>query len=228
MVTAPALLPKPPDWDRDKHITGFWFLEHGQDWTPPDELLDFLGSGPRPVYVGFGSMNNRDPEETTDLVVQALVRSGQRGILGLGWGGLASTKLPDSIFPIRSAPHDWVFPRMAAVVHHGGAGTTAAGLRAGVPTVVVPFMSDQPLWARRVHELGAGPRPIPRKRLTARRLEKAIRQAVTDPRIQKHARRLGERLRAEDGVDRAVDIILRHFEAHRPAPVPSELVLPLV
>lgn len=221
---SPAVLPKPADWDERKEVTGYWFLDHSGEWKPPAKLVDFLRSGPAPVYVGFGSMNNRDADRATDLVVGALRRARQRGILVTGWGGLARTKLPDEILPIESVPHDWLFPRMAAVVHHGGAGTTAAGLRAGVPSVVVPFMSDQPMWARRVVELGAGPRPIPRKQLTSRRLAAAIQRAVADPRIRVSAAELGERLRAEDGVARAVEAFHRHLAVERPLSRPRPFV----
>ncbi|MBV9123807.1 MAG: glycosyltransferase family 1 protein [Planctomycetes bacterium] len=214
---SPTLLPKPADWDNDKHVTGFWFLDCRKEWTAPPELLDFLDSGPPPVYVGFGSMNNRNAEEVAGLVREALGRAGQRGILLTGWGGLAPTNLPDTIFPIESVPHDWLFPRMAAVVHHGGAGTTAAGLRAGVPSVLVPFMSDQPFWARRIFELRAGPKPIPRKRLSADRLEQAIHQAVTDPDLRGRAAELGERIRVENGVEQAVETFHRCLQVERPA-----------
>lgn len=214
---SPTVLPKPRDWGENVHVTGYWFLDHAHEWKAPAKLMDFLKSGPPPVCVGFGSMNNRNAEEATDLVVRALVRSRQRGILMTGWGGLARTKLPDEILPLDSAPHDWLFPRVAAVVHHGGAGTTAAALRAGVPAVVVPFMSDQPMWAQRVHQLGAGTRPIPRHKLTAENLAEALEVAVTDREMRKRTRALGRQLRAEDGVAQAVEIFHTHLGVERPA-----------
>ncbi len=215
---SPEVLPRPADWDEDRQITGYWFLDHRGEWKPPAKLVDFLRSGPPPVYVGFGSMNNRNADQATRLVVKALQRARQRGVLVTGWGGLARMKLPDDILPVDSVPHDWLFPRVAAVVHHGGAGTTAAGLRAGAPTVVVPFMSDQPMWARRVYELGVGPHPVPRKHLTADRLAAAIKQAVSDPDIRVRAAELGEKLRAEDGVGRAVEAFHRHLRVEAPTP----------
>lgn len=214
---SPTVLPRPADWDDHKEVTGFWFLDRPKGWKPSARLVDFLDSGPPPVYIGFGSMNNRNAADVTRLVVQALRQAGQRGVLATGWGGLADARLPEEILPIESVPHDWLFERTAAVVHHGGAGTTAAGLRAGVPAVAVPFMSDQPMWARRLHELGAAPPPLPRKQLTARRLAEAIRRAVTDPNIRVRAAELGERLRAEDGVGRAVEAFHRHLSIERPA-----------
>jgi sterol 3beta-glucosyltransferase len=213
---SPAVIPPPPDWNDDIHVTGYWFLDEAQDWTPPTALTDFLESGPSPVFIGFGSMSNRNPQEATDLVVKALKRIDQRAILLSGWGGLQKTELPDSIFMIDSIPHAWLFPRLAAVVHHGGAGTTAAGLRAGVPSVIVPFFGDQPFWGRRVAELGVGPAPIPRKKLTAERLARAIQAAVTDEEMRQRAARLGAQIRAEDGIAGAVAVV-QHIERGVPS-----------
>ena len=208
-----SVLPKPLDWSERIYVTGYWFLNHSSDWQPPADLADFLSSGPPPVYIGFGSMNTHNREELTNLVVQALVRVRQRGILLTGWGGLASTNFSDDVFSMESAPHDWLFPRMAAVVHHGGAGTTAAGLRAGIPTVIMPFFADQPFWGRRVYELGAGTPPIPRKRLSVERLAEAIRAATADKQMRDRAATLGRSIRAEDGVSRAVEAFHRHVSA---------------
>jgi sterol 3beta-glucosyltransferase len=204
---SPQVLPKPKDWGDFVHVTGYWFLEPPAGWEPPIDLVSFLQAGPPPVYVGFGSMGNSSPEETTDLVVRALARTGQRGVISSGWGGLGKGKLPDTVFTIESAPFSWLFPQMAAVVHHGGAGTTSMGLWAGIPSVVTPFMGDQPFWGQRVHELGVGPKPIPRRRLTVDNLAEAIRCAVTDTAMRRSAASLGERIRAENGVARAVEVI---------------------
>lgn len=208
---SPLLIPKPPDWGENIHITGYWFLDHRPDWQPPAGLMDFLAAGSPPVYVGFGSLAQRNPRRMTHLVLEALKQSGQRGVLVTGWGGLLDiadlSHLPREAFTLESVPHDWLFPRMAAVVHHGGSGTTGAGLRSGVPSVLVPHAGDQPLWARRVWELGAGPRPIPRRQLTAERLADAIAEAVKDRDLRARAAELGERIRAEDGVRRAVEIV---------------------
>ncbi len=202
---SPAVLPKPADWGNWLHVTGYWFLDRSPDWQPPAALLDFLNAGPPPVYIGFGSMSNREPEKLTGLVVEALALAGQRGILVSGWGGLGGLELPPTIFQAEAIPHDWLFPQVAAVVHHGGAGTTAAGLRAGKPTVAVPFSFDQPFWAQRVYELGAAVQPIPRRRLAAERLAAAIRQAVDDPALRERAAAVGNQVRGEDGVARAVE-----------------------
>jgi UDP:flavonoid glycosyltransferase YjiC (YdhE family) len=206
---SPAVIPPTSDWDANTHVTGYWFLEPADDWMPPAALMDFLQDGPPPVYVGFGSMSSLKPEETADLVLRALARSGQRGVVLSGWGGLHSDAVPESVFMVDSIPFSWLFPRLAAVVHHGGAGTTAAGLRAGVPSIVVPFFGDQPYWGRRVEELGVGPAAIPRKKLSVERLAQAIHIAVTDQSMRRRAASLGSTIRAEDGVARAVDLIQR-------------------
>lgn len=211
-----TVLPKPPDWGEAEYVTGYWFLRRTRDWEPPHKLVDFLESGPPPVCIGFGSMNNRNAAEVTDVVVKALLKARQRGILMTGWGGLADAHLPDEILPIESVPHDWLFPRVAAVVHHGGAGTTAAGLRAGVPAVIVPFMSDQPMWARRVLKLRVSPQPIPRRKLTVARLAEALEQAVNDLDMRARARDLGRIIRAEDGVGKAVAAFHAHLGIERP------------
>lgn len=203
---SPSVVPKPSDWGEHACVTGYWFLDHSPDWQPPADLVDFLESGPPPVYVGFGSMNTRDPERTSRIVLDALKQSGQRGVIATGWGGLSRLDLPNEVFVVESIPHDWLFTKMAAVVHHGGAGTTGAGLRAGVPSVIVPFAGDQPFWARRIKALGVGPDPIPRKHLTVDRLAYALRAAVMHEPIRKRAAALGETIRAEDGVGNAVRV----------------------
>ncbi|HEY5005236.1 MAG TPA: glycosyltransferase [Ktedonobacteraceae bacterium] len=201
------VLPSPKDWDPSQHVTGYWFLEPPQGWEPPADLVQFLQAGPPPIYIGFGSMSSRKPEEAADMVLEALARTGQRGVLYEGWGGLKKEQVPETVFMTRSIPHTWLFPRMAAVVHHGGVGTTAAGLAAGVPSIVTPFFADQPFWGQRVYELGVGPRPIPRKRLTIDNLTEAIEHAVSDEEMRKRASLLGERIRAENGIAQAVTII---------------------
>ena len=201
---SPAVVPRPADWDANIHVTGYWFLDSAVGWTPPPALAEFLDDGPPPVYVGFGSMASRQPEETADLVLRALAETGQRAVMLLGWAGLRADRLPASVIMVESVPHAWLFPRVAAVVHHGGAGTTAAGLRAGAPSVLIPFFGDQAFWAARVQALGVGPTPISRRELTAARLATAIHQAVTDEALRRRAADLGATIRAEDGVGRAV------------------------
>jgi sterol 3beta-glucosyltransferase len=201
---SPAVVPVPADWDASSVVTGYWFLDTPTRWQPSHELAAFLESGPAPVYVGFGSMAFHDAARQTAIVFKALRLAGQRAVLATGWGGLKSEEVPSSIFMLDSVPHDWLFPQVAAVVHHGGAGATGAGLRAGKPTVICPFVGDQSFWGRRVAALGAGPRPIPRRRLTADRLAEAIHVAVSDESIRQRAASLGAAIRAEDGIGQAV------------------------
>jgi sterol 3beta-glucosyltransferase len=198
---SPAVVPRPADWPPHVHLTGYWFLDPASGWTPPPRLADFLSAGPPPVYVGFGSMVPRDPAATHRVVRTALRRAGTRGVVL----AVPPHRPPsdDDVLVVSDVPHTWLFPRMAAVVHHGGAGTTAAGLRAGVPTVVCPFFGDQAYWGDRVAALGAGPRPLPIRRLTAAGLAAAIGQAAGDPRVRARAVALGRRISAEDGVANA-------------------------
>jgi sterol 3beta-glucosyltransferase len=209
---SPSVIPKPADW-RNTQIVGDWFLD-ASDWTPPLELMEFLQNGSPPIYIGFGSMGIRNPEETADLVLQAVARTQQRAILQSGWGGLRNADVPDNVLMVNSLPHIWLFPRMAAVVHHGGAGTTAAGLRAGVPSIVIPFFGDQPFWGQRIADLGVGTAPIPRKQLTVEKLAQAIDRAVTDPVMRQRAADLGAKIQSEDGIGNVVSIV-REIENNR-------------
>lgn len=206
------VIPVPADYPPHVTMTGYWFLPAPTDYTPPADLTAFLDAGDPPVYVGFGSMISVDPQAKARLVIEALQRANVRGVIASGWGAvkLDPADLPPTIFALNSAPHDWLFPRMAAVVHHGGSGTTASGLRAGVPNVIVPFLGDQPFWGQRVHALGAGPAPILNKNLTADALTEAIRAAVTDSTMRDNAARVGNLLRDEDGIGNAVAFIERH------------------
>ena len=208
---SPHVIPKPVEWRAEIHITGYWFAETLDGWQPPDNLVDFLASGSAPVYIGFGSMTDRNSAQITKIALEALRLTGERGLLLTGWGGLSQADLPDNVFKIEAAPHDWLFPQMAAVVHHGGAGTTAAGLRAGVPSIVVPFFGDQPFWGWRVQQLGVGPKPIPRKQLTARRLAAAITTSVRDVGMRHRAAHLGAQIRSEDGPATAATLFDRYM-----------------
>ena len=205
------IVPKPPEWGEDHHVTGYWFLDPPPQWSPSPDLQDFLADGPPPVCVGFGSMSSEDPAALGRVAVSAARRAGVRAVLVLGWGGLADTAggTDGDVFITDYVPHDWLLPRCVAVVHHGGAGTTGAGLRAGIPNVVVPFGVDQPFWGARVAAIGVGPSPIPRRRLTAERLGDALRHAITHPRITARADEVGRRVRDEDGVATAVAHIER-------------------
>ncbi len=215
------LVPRPADWPPQAIMTGFWLLTSDESWQPPADLAAFLDAGDPPVYIGFGSMTGSRAAEHARTVIDALQASGLRGVLATGWGGLAPEDVPPGVHVLKEAPHDWLFPRMAAVVHHGGAGTTAAGLAAGKPTLIVPFMGDQPFWGARVAASGAGLQPIPQKQLTAERLTAALDKLARDPDLRERAAVLGEALRAEDGPARAVEHIQQWAGA--PAQQPSSL-----
>lgn len=208
------VVPRPSDWPAAARVPGYWFLDRPTGWQPPADLERFLADGEPPVYVGLGSMTGRDPEQLTTVVLDALRLARRRGVLLSGWAGLGALADGDDVCVVDDIPHDWLFPRVAAVVHHGGAGTTAAGLRAGRPSVLLPFFADQPFWGRRVMELGAGPPPIPQKRLTAENLAAAIR-ATADPLVVARAKDLGERIRTEDGVAAAVRMLDLRFNRGR-------------
>jgi UDP:flavonoid glycosyltransferase YjiC (YdhE family) len=200
-----SVLRKPTNWTQLHHVTGYWFLDE-PDWHPPAKLMEFLEDGPPPVCVGFGSMSDSAPDRMTEIVVSALKKSGQRGLLLSGWGGLTQSDLSDDFLLLSEAPHSWLFPRVRVIVHHGGAGTTSAGVRSGQPAVVVPFFGDQPFWADRLHDLGVSPAPIPRRTLTADLLAQAINRAVEDEQMRTRANALGEAVRSERGSAQAAKI----------------------
>jgi sterol 3beta-glucosyltransferase len=222
---SPSVVPRPDDWPPQHQVTGYWFLDRPDDWCPPPALVDFLADGPPPVYVGFGSMAPADAERLTAVALDALARVDRRALLLAGWAGLGRAASSDRVLVVDAVPHDWLFPRMSALVHHGGAGTTASGLRAGVPAVVVPFFGDQPFWGDRVWRLGVGARPIQRKALTADRLAASIRFVLADEPTRARALALGARIRGEDGVGAAVRLFERYAaspSSRRPGPRPAE------
>lgn len=201
------VVPIPADWPSNVDVTGYWFLDDDKDWRPSPELQKFLSAGSPPVYVGFGSMPGLDPVALTSAVVDALIEAGQRGVLATGGGAIHGEAGGDHVHIIEGAPHDKLFPLMSACVHHGGAGTTAASLRAGRPMVICPFFGDQPFWAHRVEDLGLGPKSLDRKRLSSGSLAAAIREATDTPAYELRAAAIGRAVRAEDGVARAISFL---------------------
>ncbi|KAL8671013.1 MAG: hypothetical protein Q9168_004465 [Polycauliona sp. 1 TL-2023] len=199
---SPSLIPKPKDWGDYISISGFYFLSLASNYQPDAELASFLSSGPPPVYIGFGSIVVEDPNAMTKLIFEAVRQTGQRALVSKGWGGFGGDELdkPDGVFMLGNCPHDWLFQHVSCVVHHGGAGTTAAGIALGRPTVVVPFFGDQPFWGAMIARAGAGPSPIPNKELTAKRLAEAIAEALK-PETLERAKELGERIRQEKGCE---------------------------
>lgn len=203
-----VVVPTPADWDETSVVTGYWFLDAPANWQPDPELVKFLQEGSPPVYIGFGSMFIGDGKQKTEIAVEALRLAGQRGILATGWGGLTADHTSKDVFVLDAIPHDWLFPKVAAIVHHGGAGTTGAVIRAGKPQIICPFVGDQFFWGQRMADLGVSPSPIPQTKLTAERLADAIKYAVSDTNIRQRALSLGETVRAENGIERAVNYIL--------------------
>ncbi len=208
------VVPRPSDWPDDSYVSGYCFLDAAESWHPPADLQAFLAAGPPPVYVGFGSMAGKDPRKLTRMVLQALEKAGCRGVLATSWGGLEVGDLPETVFALKEAPHDWLFPRVSAVVHHGGAGTTAAGLRAGKPTIICPFFGDQPFWGKVVKGLGVGTAPLPQKKMTSAGLAARLAEVLQNQAIGQRAEELAELIRPEDGNLQAVQIIEKFGQTH--------------
>jgi UDP:flavonoid glycosyltransferase YjiC (YdhE family) len=199
---SPALIPKPADWGSYIDISGFYFLNLASNYTPPPDLAAFLAAGPPPVYIGFGSIVVDDPNAMTKMIFEAVKKTGQRALVSKGWGGLGADEIgvPDGVFMLGNCPHDWLFKHVSCVVHHGGAGTTAAGIAAGRPTVVVPFFGDQPFWGAMTARAGAGPFPIPYKELNSDKLANSIKEALKPASLERAAE-LAKKIRSEDGTE---------------------------
>ncbi|KAI9802552.1 MAG: hypothetical protein M1833_001624 [Piccolia ochrophora] len=218
---SPGLIPKPQDWGPEVDIAGFVFLELASSFKPPQSLVDFLDAGEPPIYVGFGSIVVDDPDRFTNIVFGAVKEAGVRALVSKGWGGLGNDDVPDNIYMLDNCPHDWLFPRVSAVIHHGGAGTTAIGLKCGKPTMIIPFFGDQPFWAAMVAKAGAGytGRPLPYKRLTVEALADGILECLSDD-AKLHAGELAEAIAAEgDGARNAVQSF------HQSLPLRGEISL---
>ncbi|KAK8110989.1 Sterol 3-beta-glucosyltransferase UGT80B1 [Apiospora kogelbergensis] len=213
---SPALIPKPNDWGNHIDIAGFYFLNLASNFTPEPELAAFLEAGPPPIYIGFGSIVVDDPDALTRTIFEAVAATGVRALVSKGWGGLGADSLgvPDNIFMLGNVPHDWLFQHVSAVCHHGGAGTTAAGINAGKPTIVVPFFGDQPFWGAMVARAGAGPDPIHNKSLNTEKLAEAIRVAMK-PETQQRAKELGAKIREEQGTDVGGQCFHQHLDVDK-------------
>ncbi|MGV9264522.1 glycosyltransferase [Kitasatospora sp. NPDC003701] len=205
---SPAVVPRPADWRPGLDVAGYWWPYPEPGWQPPERLVDFLAAGPPPVFVGFGSLVVPDPEALSATVLAALRAARVRAVLQAGWSGLGAAD-SDDVLTIDDTPHDWLFPRMAAVVHHAGAGTTAATLRAGTPAVPVPAQLDAPFWSARLTRLGTSPGPVPLPALTAARLAATVRLALDNPHHRERARALAATLAAEDGSTKVLATIDR-------------------
>ncbi len=206
-AVSPSVIPRPDDWDEDTHMTGYWFLGEGRGWRPEAALADFLQAGEPPVYIGFGSMTTRRPDHLARQIVEGVRRAGVRALLATGWGALEGFDVPGTVHVIKGAPHDALFRHVSAVVHHGGAGTTAAGLRAGRPTLICPLTVDQPFWAHRVWALGCGPEPQRLKRLNADSFARGLEELVQTDSYRTRAAAIAQAIAKEDGIGHAIEII---------------------
>lgn len=210
LPVSPHVAQPDPRWPAQVYPTGYWFARPQSDWTPPQDLLDFLAAGEKPVAVSLGVMSKsgKQAREGAQVVLNALREANVRAVLQ-GWDeALQGIDLPDTVYHAGSLPHAWLFEQVSAVIHHGGFGTTASTLRSGAPGIIVPHIIDQFYWGQRVAELGAGPRPIPRGKLGVDVLRQAITQATQDAGMRQRAARLGEQIRAEpDGIECAVQKI---------------------
>jgi UDP:flavonoid glycosyltransferase YjiC (YdhE family) len=210
---SPAVYEPNPHWEPHHRIVGYWFAQDPPGWGPPAELLAFLEADQPPVLISLGAMSlgDHDATEVAGLFVDAIRRAGVRAIIQ-GWEtAVRQLSLPPVIYTAGSLPHSWLLPRCAAVVHHGGFGTTAAGLRAGIPALVIPHIADQFFWAEIVHELGVGPQPIRRAKLSTTALAASLHELVYNDNLSAAASALGERIRAEKGIDNAVGQIEEEF-----------------
>lgn len=213
---SPKFVPKPDDWGPLVDVVGFCFLHQAAEYKPPEDLSQWLNAGDPPIYIGFGSLPVGDPEGMTKIIVEALRETKQRGVINQGWGGLGKlANREDFVFLVQDCPHDWLFPRCAAVVHHGGAGTVAAGLRAACPTTVVPFFGDQPFWGGRVQERGVGPEPIPVDKFSVPKLVEAI-NFMLQPEVKEKAKEVSKAMEDEDGVQGACDAFHKHIRKRVP------------
>ncbi|KAK6785930.1 hypothetical protein RDI58_014455 [Solanum bulbocastanum] len=220
-IWSPHLVPKPKDWGPKIDVVGFCFLDLATGYEPPESLVNWLKAGPKPIYIGFGSLPVQDPQGMTNTIVKALEITNQRGIINKGWGGLGNLAEPkDFVYLLDNVPHDWLFLQCAAVVHHGGAGTTAAGLKAACPTTIVPFFGDQPFWGERVHARGVGPQPIEADQFTLDRLVHAIR-FMLKPEVKERSIELAKAMENEDGVTGAVKAFFKQLSRTKSEPQQS-------
>ncbi|KEQ75718.1 sterol glucosyltransferase [Aureobasidium namibiae CBS 147.97] len=204
-----ALVPKPSDWGQHIDVCGFFFRDT-PDYKPPQDLQDFLNAGSTPIYIGFGSIVLEDPEKISLIIAEAVRITGVRCVLSKGWAGLSNVSQSPDIFELGDCPHEWLFQHVSAVIHHGGAGTTACGLKNGLPSLVCPFFGDQPFWGEMIHAAGAGPKPIHHKSLSVDNLSEAIR-FLTTPEAAEFAHLIAQRMSTESGVQTAVQSFHRNL-----------------
>lgn len=218
---SPSMLGRPGDWPDWVHLTGYWQLEEQAHFQPPEDLLRFLDEGPAPICIGFGSMRYGDAEAMTRLVVAAVEQTGQRAILLSGWQGLEETPLPATILMCKTIPHHWLFERVTASVNAGGIGTLTAALRAGLPSLVVPFGGDNLFWGWQAARLGVGPQAIPVKKLSSGLLAERLGDLVNNPAYRSAAQRISQSMKAENGVATAVELVEKYLATkNQPSTLP--------
>jgi sterol 3beta-glucosyltransferase len=201
------IINRPYDWKSNHHITGYWFLDTKENWIPEDSLLKFLDTDKKIIYAGFGSMVNRDPEETSNMIIKSIKGLNIKLIIMTGWGGLSINQEHEDIYVVNQIPHDWLFPKINGAIHHCGAGTTSATLKAGIPNISIPFFGDQHFWGNRVYKLGLGTEPINRKDLDSINLRNAIINATTNENLINRSKIISKKINAENGVESAVKVI---------------------
>jgi sterol 3beta-glucosyltransferase len=215
---SPKVAQPDPLWPDYVHLTGYWFAKEPEDWSPPADLVAFLEAGEPPAIISLGAMSigsSTDAHEASDIIIAAIQQTGLRAVIQ-GWNDVLDVaSLPKNIYHAGSVPHRWLLPQGCCVAHHGGFGTTASGLRSGIPSIIVPHIIDQFLWGQEVEKLGVGPAPVPRKDLSVERFSQALIQATQDESIQRTAHRIGEQIRAEDGVGTAVQLIEKAMSEKR-------------
>ncbi|CAM3463086.1 glycosyltransferase [Thalassospira profundimaris] len=208
-----AVISRPKDWPTNATVSGYWFLDGAAQTNPPDPALqNFVESQKNLIYIGFGSMPGNDPTAMAEMIAEAVSQAGVSAIVATGWGGMDNINWPANILAVREVPHDWLFPKVDIVIHHGGAGTCAAALRAGRPSIIIPFFGDQPFWAKRLHRLGVAPRPIKPAKLDAAMLARQIKTVLETPSYRNNAERLASKIANEDGITNAIAEITRAAE----------------
>jgi sterol 3beta-glucosyltransferase len=218
VAVSPALFPPPPDWEQRYHLCGFLNIpEKGESWQMPENLKQFLAAAEPPVHITFGSMIASDPSprNITQLLIQAVRLAGCRAIIQSNWTELNDLPEFPNIYRMISAPHQHIFPHCAAVIHHGGAGTTQAATLAGCPSIVVEHSSDQPLWGSLLQRRGIAPKLLHRRSISAAKLARAIRRVLDTPAMAEKAKTIGARMQAEDGLTRAVELIGSTVATHK-------------
>ena len=218
VAVSPELVSAEPDWPANCRLTGFLYNHGNLNWTPDRDLERFMEEGPKPIVITFGSMAGQDPQRWTRLLVDAVSASGHRkAVIQAGWGGLGRIPLPEHISAVEFVSHEWLLPRAACVVHHGGAGTSAAVLRAGVPSVVVTCYNDQFIWADALRRIGVCREVLRLQGLKPKQLGKAIARTIGSEALRARAREIGRRVAGETGVENARRAIEEMLEASPPA-----------